>query len=206
MPKRSAAHAEAMREQILEGGRRAFIAGGFRGTSVPSIAAEAGVVGRPDLPLLPQQGGAVPRAVHLAGTPDELRRPGASGSRRSTIRSSASRSPSTPTSTPCSTRSARRSCSRRWPRRPPTSGSGRRSAGAATTCAGFSARSSGTRCAAASCRPTPTWTRSRPSRRCCSMARWSPSPNRATPWTGTPCGTASSRSVVAISGLRPAAR
>jgi len=43
MPKRSAAHAEAMREQILEGGRRAFIAGGFRGTSVPSIAAEAGV-------------------------------------------------------------------------------------------------------------------------------------------------------------------
>jgi AcrR family transcriptional regulator len=43
MPKRSASHAEAMREQILEGGRRAFIAGGFRGTSVPSIAAEAGV-------------------------------------------------------------------------------------------------------------------------------------------------------------------
>jgi AcrR family transcriptional regulator len=32
-----------MRERILEGGRRAFIAGGFRGTSVPSIAAEAGV-------------------------------------------------------------------------------------------------------------------------------------------------------------------
>ncbi len=43
MPKRSAAHAEAVREQILEGGRRAFAAGGFRGTSVPSIAAEAGV-------------------------------------------------------------------------------------------------------------------------------------------------------------------
>jgi AcrR family transcriptional regulator len=43
MPKRSAAHAEAMREQILEGGRRAFAAGGFRGTSVTSIAAEAGV-------------------------------------------------------------------------------------------------------------------------------------------------------------------
>jgi AcrR family transcriptional regulator len=43
MPKRPAGHAEAMREQILEGGRRAFIAGGFRGTSVPSIAAEAGV-------------------------------------------------------------------------------------------------------------------------------------------------------------------
>jgi AcrR family transcriptional regulator len=32
-----------MRERILEGGRRAFTAGGFRGTSVPSIAAEAGV-------------------------------------------------------------------------------------------------------------------------------------------------------------------
>ena len=43
MPKRAAAHAEAMRERILEGGRRAFNAGGFRGTSVPSIAAEAGV-------------------------------------------------------------------------------------------------------------------------------------------------------------------
>jgi AcrR family transcriptional regulator len=43
MPKRSTAHAEAMRDQILEGGRRAFIVGGFRGTSVPSIAAEAGV-------------------------------------------------------------------------------------------------------------------------------------------------------------------
>ena len=43
MPKRTAAHAEAVRERILEGGRRAFIGGGFRGTSVPSIAAEAGV-------------------------------------------------------------------------------------------------------------------------------------------------------------------
>ncbi len=43
MPRRPAAHAEAMREQILEGGRRAFISGGFRGTSVPSIATEAGV-------------------------------------------------------------------------------------------------------------------------------------------------------------------
>ena len=43
MPKRDAAHAAAMREQILEGGRRAFIAGGFRGASVPAIAAEADV-------------------------------------------------------------------------------------------------------------------------------------------------------------------
>jgi AcrR family transcriptional regulator len=32
-----------MRAQILDGARRAFVAGGFRGTSVPSIAAEAGV-------------------------------------------------------------------------------------------------------------------------------------------------------------------
>jgi AcrR family transcriptional regulator len=43
MPRRAPAHAEAMRERILEGGRRAFNAGGFRGTSVPAIAAEAGV-------------------------------------------------------------------------------------------------------------------------------------------------------------------
>jgi AcrR family transcriptional regulator len=43
MPRRAPAHAEAMRERILDGGRRAFVAGGFRGTSVPSIAAEAGV-------------------------------------------------------------------------------------------------------------------------------------------------------------------
>jgi AcrR family transcriptional regulator len=43
MPKRPAEHAEVMRERILEGGRRAFIAGGFRGTSVPAIAAEADV-------------------------------------------------------------------------------------------------------------------------------------------------------------------
>jgi AcrR family transcriptional regulator len=43
MPKRPSAHAAAMRAQILEGARRAFIAGGFRGTSVPAIASEAGV-------------------------------------------------------------------------------------------------------------------------------------------------------------------
>ena len=43
MPRRPAAHTKAMRERILEGGRRAFIAGGFRGTSVTSIAEEAGV-------------------------------------------------------------------------------------------------------------------------------------------------------------------
>jgi AcrR family transcriptional regulator len=72
MPRRSAAHAEAVREKILEGGRRAFIAGGFRGTSVPSIAAEAGVsvgliyryfTSKEELFL----------ELCLAGTPDELR-------------------------------------------------------------------------------------------------------------------------------------
>lgn len=72
MPKRSAAHAGAVREKILEGGRRAFIAGGFRGTSVPSIAAEAGVsvgliyryfASKEELFL----------ELCLAGTPQELR-------------------------------------------------------------------------------------------------------------------------------------
>lgn len=72
MPRRSAAHAEAVREKILEGGRRAFIAGGFRGTSVPSIAAEAGVsvgliyryfTSKEELFL----------ELCLSGTPDELR-------------------------------------------------------------------------------------------------------------------------------------
>ena len=43
MPKRTAEHAATMRERILEGGRRAFIAGGYRGTTVPAIAAEADV-------------------------------------------------------------------------------------------------------------------------------------------------------------------
>jgi AcrR family transcriptional regulator len=43
MPRRTAAHAEAMRERILEGARLAFVAGGYRGTSVPAIAHEAGV-------------------------------------------------------------------------------------------------------------------------------------------------------------------
>jgi AcrR family transcriptional regulator len=43
MPRRTAAHADAMRERILEGGRRAFASAGYRGTTVPAIAAEAGV-------------------------------------------------------------------------------------------------------------------------------------------------------------------
>jgi AcrR family transcriptional regulator len=38
-----AAHAAAMREQILDGASRAFAASGFRATSVPAIAAEAGI-------------------------------------------------------------------------------------------------------------------------------------------------------------------
>jgi AcrR family transcriptional regulator len=37
-----AAHARAVRERILEGASRAFAAAGFRGTTVPAIAAEAG--------------------------------------------------------------------------------------------------------------------------------------------------------------------
>ena len=43
MPRRTAGHSEAMREQILDGARRAFAAGGYRGTNVPAIAAEAGI-------------------------------------------------------------------------------------------------------------------------------------------------------------------
>lgn len=72
MPKRSPAHAEAMREQILEGGRRAFIAGGFRGTSVPSIAAEAGVSVGLIYRYFPSKEELF-LELCLAGTPDELR-------------------------------------------------------------------------------------------------------------------------------------
>ncbi len=71
MPKRSAAHAEAVREQILGGGRRAFAAGGFRGTSVPSIAAEAGVsVGLIYRYFSSKEG--LFLELCLSGTPDEL--------------------------------------------------------------------------------------------------------------------------------------
>jgi len=72
MPRRSAAHAEAVREKILEGGRRAFIAGGFRGTSVPSIAAEAGV----SVGLIYRYFASKEELfldLCLAGTPEELR-------------------------------------------------------------------------------------------------------------------------------------
>lgn len=72
MPKRPAAHAEAMRERILEGGRRAFIAGGFRGTSVPSIAAEAGVSVGLIYRYFPSKEELF-LELCLSGTPDELR-------------------------------------------------------------------------------------------------------------------------------------
>ncbi len=72
MPKRSPAHAEAMREQILEGGRRAFIAGGFRGTSVPSIAGAAGVSVGLIYRYFPSKEELF-LELCLSGTPDELR-------------------------------------------------------------------------------------------------------------------------------------
>ncbi|HEX5828847.1 MAG TPA: TetR/AcrR family transcriptional regulator [Candidatus Limnocylindrales bacterium] len=71
MPKRPAAHAEAMRERILEGGRRAFIAGGFRGTSVPSIAAAAGVSVGLIYRYFPSKEELF-LELCLSGTPDEL--------------------------------------------------------------------------------------------------------------------------------------
>ena len=71
MPRRTAAHAEDMRERILEGGRRAFIAGGFRGTSVPSIAAEAGVSVGLIYRYFPSKEELF-LELCLSGTPDEL--------------------------------------------------------------------------------------------------------------------------------------
>jgi AcrR family transcriptional regulator len=43
MPRTSAAHASEMRERILEGAHRAMLAGSYRGTTMPAIAAEADV-------------------------------------------------------------------------------------------------------------------------------------------------------------------
>ena len=43
MPRTSAAHATEMRERILEGAHRAMLTGSYRGTTMPGIAAEAGV-------------------------------------------------------------------------------------------------------------------------------------------------------------------
>jgi AcrR family transcriptional regulator len=43
MPRTSAAHATEMRGRILDGAYRAMLAGGYRGTTMPAIAAEADV-------------------------------------------------------------------------------------------------------------------------------------------------------------------
>jgi AcrR family transcriptional regulator len=43
MPRTSAAHATEMRLRILDGAHRAMLAGGYRGTTMPAIAAEADV-------------------------------------------------------------------------------------------------------------------------------------------------------------------
>lgn len=43
MPRTSAAHATEMRQRILEGAHRAMLNGGYRGTTMPVIAGEAGV-------------------------------------------------------------------------------------------------------------------------------------------------------------------
>jgi TetR/AcrR family transcriptional regulator, transcriptional repressor of bet genes len=43
MPRTSAAHATEMRQRILDGAYRAMLAGGYRGTTMPSIAAAADV-------------------------------------------------------------------------------------------------------------------------------------------------------------------
>jgi AcrR family transcriptional regulator len=43
MPRATATHATEMRQRILEGAHRAMLEGGYRGTTMPEIAAEAGV-------------------------------------------------------------------------------------------------------------------------------------------------------------------
>jgi AcrR family transcriptional regulator len=43
MPRTNAAHATEMRQRILDGAHRAMLAGGYRGTTMPAIAAEADV-------------------------------------------------------------------------------------------------------------------------------------------------------------------
>lgn len=43
MPRSSAAHATEMRQRILDGAHRAMLTGGYRGTTMPAIATEAGV-------------------------------------------------------------------------------------------------------------------------------------------------------------------
>jgi AcrR family transcriptional regulator len=43
MPRTSPAHATEMRQRILDGAHRAMLTGSYRGTTMPAIAAEAGV-------------------------------------------------------------------------------------------------------------------------------------------------------------------
>jgi AcrR family transcriptional regulator len=43
MPRTSAAHAIEMRQRILDGAHQVMLTGGYRGTTMPAIAAEAGV-------------------------------------------------------------------------------------------------------------------------------------------------------------------
>ena len=43
MPRATATHATEMRQRILDGAHRAMLDGGYRGTTMPEIAAEAGV-------------------------------------------------------------------------------------------------------------------------------------------------------------------
>lgn len=43
MPRTSSAHASEMRQRILDGAQRAMLNGGYHGTTMPAIAAEAGV-------------------------------------------------------------------------------------------------------------------------------------------------------------------
>ncbi|MGH2382209.1 MAG: TetR/AcrR family transcriptional regulator, partial [Candidatus Limnocylindria bacterium] len=43
MPRSSAAHATEMRQRILDGAHRAMLSGGYRGTTMPAIAAESEV-------------------------------------------------------------------------------------------------------------------------------------------------------------------
>jgi AcrR family transcriptional regulator len=43
MPKTTPLHASEMRHRILDGAHRAMLAGGYRGTTMPAIATEAGV-------------------------------------------------------------------------------------------------------------------------------------------------------------------
>jgi AcrR family transcriptional regulator len=43
MPRATAAHATEMRQRILDGAHRAMLSGGYRGTTMPAIATEAGV-------------------------------------------------------------------------------------------------------------------------------------------------------------------